>query len=70
MFDAKLYQYYTTIHIPDSASLLLNIVFGYQSLFFIIFQTLSMEFISGEFLGHFRMSIPLHSRNVLVLLEL
>ena len=37
--------------------------------FFILFQKLSMEFISGEFPGHFRMDITLHSRNVLVLLE-
>ena len=29
-----------------------------------------MEFISGEFAGNLRMDIQLHSRNVLVLLEL
>ena len=29
-----------------------------------------MEFLSGEFHGHFRTGIPLHSRHVLVLLEL
>ena len=38
--------------------------------FFIIFETFSLEFISGEFLGHFRTGVSLHSRHVLVLLEL
>ena len=37
---------------------------------FIIFQTFSMEFISDEYPGHFRKIISLHSRHVLVLLEL
>ena len=62
--------HYIMLHILASTSLLLNTVFGYQSLFFIIFQTLSMEFISGQFLGNCRMSISLHSRDFLVLLEL
>ena len=38
--------------------------------FFIIFQTFSMEFIFGEYPGHFRTIISLHSRHVLVLLDL
>ena len=38
--------------------------------FFITFQKLSMEFISGEYPGRFRTIISLHSRHVLVLLEL
>ena len=38
--------------------------------FVIIFETFSMEFISGEFPGHFRTGVSLHSRHVLVLLEL
>ena len=38
--------------------------------FFIIFQTFSMEFMSGELHGHSETGIYLHSRNVLVLLEL
>ena len=37
--------------------------------FFIIFQKFSMEFISVEFPGHLRTDIPLHSKNILVLLE-
>ena len=38
--------------------------------FFIVFQTFSMELISGKFPGYFRMCISLHSRNVLVHLDL
>ena len=38
--------------------------------FFIIFQTFSMESFSGEYHGHFGTIISLHSRHVLVLLEL
>ena len=38
--------------------------------FFIIFQTFSNEFISGEYSGHYITIISLHSRHVLVLLEL
>ena len=38
--------------------------------FFIIFQTFSMELISGKFPGYFRTGISLHSRNVLALLDL
>ena len=37
--------------------------------FFIIFQTLSMEFIFGEYPGHFK-TIIINSRHVLVLLDL
>ena len=59
--------HYNTLHILTSSSLLLNMAFGYQSLS--SFQTISMELISGEIPGHFRMDIPLHSRNVLVLFE-
>ena len=36
----------------------------------IIFQSFSMELISGKFAGYFRIGILLHSRNVLVLLDL
>ena len=35
-----------------------------------VFQTISIEIISGDTPGHFRTDIPLHSRNVLVLYEL
>ena len=38
--------------------------------FFIIFQTFSVELISGKFPGYMRTGISLHSRNVLVLLDL
>ena len=64
--------YYTTFHILASTSLLLITTFGYNVpiSYFIIFQTFSMEFTSGEFPGHSRTGISLHSRNVLVLLEI
>ena len=38
--------------------------------FFIIFLKFSIKFISGEYPGHFRTIISLHSRHVLVFLEL
>ena len=64
--------HYSTLHILASTSLLLIKTFGYNVPFsyFIIFQTFSMEFTSGEYPGHSRTGITLHSRNVLVLFEL
>ena len=38
--------------------------------FFIVLQTSSMGFMSGEYPGHSRTGIPLYSMNVLVILEL
>ena len=64
--------HYTTLHILASTSLLLITTFGYNVLisYFIIIQTFSIEFTSGEYPGHSRTGITLHSRYVLVLLEL
>ena len=59
--------HYTTLHILASTSLLLITTFGYNVP---IFQMFAMEFTPGEFLGHSRTGITLHSRNVLVLLEI
>ena len=58
------------IYIKTFTFLLLNTTIGWLPLsFFIIYQTFSVEYISVGFPGHFRMGIPLHSSNVLVLLE-
>ena len=57
--------HFITLHILASTSLLLNTAVGYQYL-----SSLSSKLISGEYPGHFRTIISLHSRHVLVLLEL
>ena len=59
----------TLYHILASTSLLFYTAFGYQSLSS-LYSTFSMGFMSGEFPGHSGRGIPLHSWNVLVLLEL
>ena len=61
--------HYTTLHILASTSPVNHDIL-FPISFFIIFQTFSLEFISSEFPGHSRTGIPLHSRNVLALLEL
>ena len=57
--------------VPHSYSLPHLFFFTWHSVtnifFFIIFQTLSMRFMSGKFPGHSRMGILYHSRNVLIL---
>ena len=64
-FTAKLYHVsHTGFHI---SSFLHGIWLPIS--FFIIFQTFSMGFMSRQFSGHSRTGIPLHSLNVLVLLE-
>ena len=57
--------HFTTVHIHASTSLLLNTAVGYQYL-----NSLSSKLISGEYPGHIRTIVSLHSRHVLVLLEL
>ena len=57
--------HFTKLHILASTSLLLNTAVGYQYL-----SSLSFKLISGEYPGHFRTITSLHSRHVLVLLEL
>ena len=65
-FSAKLYHVsHTGFHI---SSFLHGIWLPIS--FFIIFQTFSMGFMSRKFSGYSRTGIPLHSWNVLVLLEL
>ena len=72
VFLGRSVLHYTTLHILTSRSLLLIMTFGYNVTisFFIILQTFAMDFTSGEFPGHSRTGILLHSRNVLILLEL
>ena len=57
--------HYNMLQILASTSLHLKAKFGYKSL-----SSLYSEFVSGEFPCHFRMGIPLHSRNFLALLVL
>ena len=56
--------HYTMLHILDSSYFLHGIRLRIP--FCIIFQTFYMELIAGEFPGHYRKGIPLHSRIVLV----
>ena len=58
----------TTLHILASTSLLFT--WHLVTNLFIIFQTFSMVLMSRQFPGHSRMGLPLHTWNVLVLLEL
>ena len=65
-FDASLYH---TSHAHFHISSFKHSIW-LQISFVTIFQTFSVEFISGDFPGHFRTGITVHSRNVLALLEL
>ena len=66
-YGATLYHAsHTRFHISS-----FYVPFGYiTNPFFIIFQTPSMWFISGEYPGHFRTGLCLYSMKIIVLLEL
>ena len=66
MLDAAIYH---TSHTRFHISSFFYSAFGLKTSFLIIFQKLYMVFMSGKFPDHSGTGIPLHSRNVLVLLE-
>ena len=70
---AKFFQDVPCFNIPRFTYPLSHIFlhdFWLTIFFFIMFETVSMQFMSGEFPAHSRTGIPLHSTHVQVLLEL